>query len=93
MINCCTSRRSCVLPESSTCVTLFRALRIWGNMNRESLNPGAPDQNLGPGMGLEGMWTLPNAGGSTPDSDLTSESGTFLESSLTLVIDPLPFIR
>lgn len=32
-------------------------------------------------MGLEGMWTLPNAGGSTPDSDLTSESGTFLELS------------
>lgn len=47
MINSCTSSCSCVLPESSTCVT-FSGLRSLGKREQGSLNSGTPDR---PGTG------------------------------------------
>lgn len=93
MINCCTSRRSCVLPESSTCVTLFRTLRIWGNMNRESLNPGVLQTRT---RGLVWGWKecgLCQMQGAPRRTQISHQSPARSLSSLTLVIGPLPFIR
>lgn len=85
MINSCTSSCSCVLPESSTCVTLFGPTNL-GKCEQGSLNPGTPDR---PGTGWKECGHC-QMQGAPRRTEISHQRPGRSSGFLTLVIEPLP---